>query len=594
MWHKSFLILDHEYDRLEVRNSHMRDNSNLEKIKERLNILDVVSTYIKVEKAGTQFRARCPFHNEKTPSFYVSPSRGNYHCFGCNEHGDIFGFVMKIEGLQFKDALRILADKAGVTLSNFKKEEESHLVDILEAATHFFEKNLSQNIEAKSYLERRGVNLQSIQKFRIGFAPNDWRQLYNLLKQAGYSDEEIVTSGLCIKHEKNGQFTYYDRFRSRVMFPIMNASGKVVAFSGRIIGPDEGKEGVAKYVNSPETPMYHKSSILFGYNFAKQEIAKQKKVIVVEGQMDVVMTHQAGNVNTVAISGTAFTPEHIAILKRFAEGVVLALDSDKAGYTAMLKSAALALANDLEVEGVLLNEKDPADMIKNDFQNNTQSWSEVLRQAEPIVNIVAKVVLQKETIKPKQMQLLRRDLFPLLRMVRSPLIKDAFIDEVAKTLQVNRDIIKAETESINTQIEIPQKRIKTVVNVNLVNLLAQSLGAIRSLFSENEKEKFLQILKKYVDMVNASEAGSGITIEGIPDIEIEKEIFQIDRMKENADFNLVKYVQDNLHFTIQKILEARINGLKEKIKAGENVEENLKEIQNLTKINLNLKKEIYG
>jgi DNA primase len=272
----------------------VRDNSNLEKIKERLNILDVVSTYIKVDKVGTQFRARCPFHNEKTPSFYVSPTRGNYHCFGCNEHGDIFGFVMKIEGLQFKDALRILADKAGVTLSNFKKEETSNMVDILEAATIFFEKNLAQNIEAKNYVASRGITIETSQKFRIGFAPNDWRLLYNGLKSAGYNDEEIVSSGLCIKHEKSGQFTYYDRFRSRVMFPIMNASGKVVAFTGRIIGHDEGKDGVAKYVNSPETQMYHKSSILFGYNFAKHEIAKLKKVIVVEGQMDVVMCHQAG------------------------------------------------------------------------------------------------------------------------------------------------------------------------------------------------------------------------------------------------------------------------------------------------------------
>lgn len=575
----------------------VRDNSNLEKIKERLNILDVVSTYIKVDKVGTQFRARCPFHNEKTPSFYVSPTRGNYHCFGCNEHGDIFGFVMKIEGLQFKDALRILADKAGVTLSNFKKEETSNMVDILEAATIFFEKNLAQNVEAKNYVASRGITIETSQKFRIGFAPNDWRLLYNALKVAGYNDEEIVSSGLCIKHEKNGQFTYYDRFRSRVMFPIMNASGKVVAFTGRILpretptnSPLAGGEQVreeAKYVNSPETQMYHKSSILFGYSFAKHEIAKLKKVIVVEGQMDVVMCHQAGNVNTVAISGTAFTPEHIAIIKRFAEGVVLALDSDKAGYTAMLKSAALALANDLEVEGVLLSEKDPADMIKN----NPTSWTEVLGKSEPIVNIVAKIVMAKETIKPKQMQMLRRDLFPLLRMVRSPLVKDSFTEEVAKTLGVSKEIIKAETESINTQIEIPQKKVKTVVNINLVQILAQSLGAIRSLFSENEKEKFLSILKKYLVHADAS---SGISIEGIPDIEIEKEIFHVDRLKEGSDFNLVKYVQDNLYFTIQKILEIKINSLKEKIKAGESVEDNLKMIQDLTKENMNLKKEIYG
>jgi DNA primase len=494
---------------------------------------------------------------------------------------------MKIEGLQFKDALRILADKAGVTLSNFKKEETSNMVDILEAATIFFEKNLAQNIEAKNYVASRGITIETSQKFRIGFAPNDWRLLYNGLKSAGYNDEEIVSSGLCIKHEKSGQFTYYDRFRSRVMFPIMNASGKVVAFTGRIIGHDEGKDGVAKYVNSPETQMYHKSSILFGYNFAKHEIAKLKKVIVVEGQMDVVMCHQAGNVNTVAISGTAFTPEHIAIIKRFADGVVLALDSDKAGYTAMLKSAALALANDLEVEGVLLSEKDPADMIKN----SPASWTDVLARAEPIVNIVAKIVMAKETIKPKQMQMLRRDLFPLLRMVRSPLVKDSFTEEVAKTLGVSKEIIKAETESINTQIEIPQKKVKTVVNINLVQILAQSLGAIRSLFSENEKEKFLSILKKYLVYADAN---SGISIEGIPDIEIEKEIFHVDRLKEGSDFNLIKYVQDNLYFTIQKILEIKINSLKEKIKAGKSVEENLKMIQDLTRENMNLKKEIYA
>ena len=449
----------------------MKDNSNLERIKERLNILDVVSTYIKVDKAGTQFRARCPFHNEKTPSFYVSPSRGNYHCFGCNEHGDIFGFVMKIEGLQFKDALRILADKAGVTLSNFKKEEESHLVDILEAATIFFEKTFSQNTEAKNYLAGRGVNLESIQKFRIGYAPNDWRQLYNILKKANYSDEEIVSSGLCIRHEKNGQLTYYDRFRNRVMFPVMNASGKVVAFSGRILDVEDkskienlGQEVrvEAKYVNSPETPMYHKSSILFGYSLAKIEIAKLKKVIVVEGQMDVVMSHQAGNTNTVAISGTAFTPEHISILKRFAEIVVLALDSDKAGYTAMLKSAALALANDLEVEGILLNEKDPADMIKTDIEN----WKKVLGEAEPILTIVTKIILNKEKIKPKQMQMLRRDLFPLLRVVKSPLVKEAFIEEVANVLQINKEIIRAETESVFKEIEIPKRVEKKVVNIN--------------------------------------------------------------------------------------------------------------------------------
>jgi DNA primase len=559
----------------------MKDNSNLDLIRERLNILDVVSTYIRVDKAGNSFRARCPFHNEKTPSFYVSPGRGSYHCFGCNEHGDIFGFIMKIEGIQFKDALRILADKAGVTLSTFKKEEQSHLVDICEAATLFFEKNLTQENQAQEYLKKRGVKTETIQKFRIGFAPNDWRQLYHLLSKAGYTDDEIVTSGLCIKHEKG----LYDRFRSRIMFPIMNASGKVVAFSGRIIGADEGKEGVAKYVNSPETPMYHKSSILFGYNFAKTEIAKQKKVYVVEGQMDVVMTHQAGYVNTVAISGTAFTPEHINILKRFTDYIILALDSDKAGYTAMLKSASLALSMDMEVDGVIMSEKDPADMIKTD----PGSWEKVVEDTKPIVNIISQIIIKKESIKPRQMQMLRRELFPLLRVVKSPLLKQTFVEEVAKELGFPKEIILEEVKSVDTVLEIPKKKEVRKVNVSQMQHLGIALASIEVLFSEHEKNKFLDVLKKYLAYSDS------LTVENFPKEILEKEIFQIEKLKEeNKEMNLVKQAADSVYLFIRKIIDERILSLKEKIKNGEDVETNLLLVQNLTKSMLLLKQEIYG
>lgn len=579
-------------------------NANLDLIRERLNILDVVSTYIKLDKAGSQFRARCPFHNEKSPSFYVSPHRGSYHCFGCSEHGDIFGFVMKIEGINFKDALKILADRAGVSLAqsaNAKNEEQSHLIDILESATLFYENNLSQNSDAKAYLKSRGVNTESIQKFRIGFAPNDWRQLYTKLNKAGYSDEEIVTSGLCIKHEKG----LYDRFRNRVMFPIMNASGKVVAYSGRILprpAATPSKEGEvvreeAKYVNSPETPMYHKSAILFGYNFAKQEIAKQKKVLVVEGQMDVVMSHQAGNANTVAISGTAFTPEHISILKRFAETVVLALDTDKAGYTAMLKSAALALENDLEVEGIKLVDKDPADMIFHDQEKGTNLWEQAVANPKPILTLITEIILEKEKIKPKQIQMLRKDLFPLLRVVKSPLLKEAYSKEIAKQLDIDISIIKQETENVKSEIEIPKKsEKKTLPQIEILSLLAEASAAI-NLLKDDKKNFFSKKLFEYLSLQTV------LQIESIPEEIMNRESINVDRKlealeKENGkgeDKNKQEYAYEILYVFVKKLLEKIIEETKNKIKdveQSENLELNLKLIQDYTKKINNLKQDL--
>jgi DNA primase len=564
----------------------MRGNTNLDAIKERLSILDIVSNYIKLDKAGSQFRAKCPFHSEKSPSFYVSPSRGSYHCFGCGEHGDIFSFIMKIEGINFKDALRLLAEKAGISLTTFKKEETSSLIDILEQATLFFEHNFSTNSDAQNYLKKRGVSNETIQKFRIGFAPDSWRELYQKLNKAGYTDEEIVTSGLCIKHEKG----LYDRFRNRVMFPIMNSSGKVVAFSGRILptsNPPVGQVGVepAKYVNSPETPMYHKSAILFGYNFAKQDIAKQKKVLVVEGQMDVVMSHQVGNINTVAISGTAFTPEHISIIKRFADTVVLALDTDKAGYNAMLKSAALALQNDLEVEGIKLTDKDPADMI----HTHPEEWKTTVSETKPILLLISEIILEKEKIKPKQIQLLRKDLFPLLRVVRSPLLKDAYITEIAKLLSIEKNVIKQESDDVRPNFEVEERREKKITaKVDLSLSLSEFLATLQIvqkteevLLLEKNIRKFLDSEKEYLD---------GTDIETIPTSQIEKDTFKIEKQledrhipKEDHEKELVKLLKELSSSLKRKIIEKKVNFKKTQIKSGIDVERNLLDIQNATR-----------
>lgn len=591
-------------------------NANLDLIRERLNVLDVVSTYIKLDKAGSQFRARCPFHNEKSPSFYVSPSRGSYHCFGCSEHGDIFGFVMKIEGINFKDALKLLADRAGVTLTNFKKEETSNLIDILEVTTLFFEHMFSKEKQAKEYIESRGVNLETIQKFRIGYAPNDWRQLFTKLKTAGYSDEEIISAGVCIKHEKGNQTTVYDRFRNRIMFPIMNASGKVVAFTGRVLPtpatthPLTGGEQAqnlreeAKYVNSPETPMYHKSSILYGYNFAKMEIAKLKKVLVVEGQMDVVMAHQAGNINTVAISGTAFTPEHISIIKRFAETVTLALDTDKAGYTAMLKSAALSLENDLEVEGLKLTDKDPADMIKTDILN----WKKCVENSKSILTLITEIILEKENIKPKQIQRLRKDLFPLLRVVKSPLLKESYTKEIAEQLDINILIIKQETESIIKEQELVLKEKAKKIQIpkkDILTMFAKGKAALEIFKELVNKRKFIQVdfenqtkaeLAKYSKYFeNLTDLKSELNLEEIPSNILEREHMIIEQMinqdeeKLETETTVFKNLIEIIVLGLKTIYQETLNQTKLKIRTGENLQENLEIVHKLTKLLTSLK-----
>ena len=296
---------------------------NIQEIKSKLSILEVVSGYVRVEKSGSQYKARCPFHNERTPSFYISPTRGSYHCFGCAESGDIFKFVEKMESLEFKDALKILADRAGVTLSRIRKEDDSRLVSLMESARQFFEITLSESIDAKKYLHDRGLTDSSIKNYKIGYTKNDWRLLFVHLMSSGYTDTECVESGLIIKTDDN---KYYDRFRGRVMFPIRNISGATVGFTGRVLPVyDDGKSG--KYVNTPETKLYHKSKILFNYDYARKFIADTREVILVEGQMDVIMSAQSGIQNVIAVSGTAFTEEQVNIIKRLADTVVLAFDN---------------------------------------------------------------------------------------------------------------------------------------------------------------------------------------------------------------------------------------------------------------------------
>jgi DNA primase len=424
-------------------------SSPVEQIKEKLDIATVVSSYIKLEKAGGNYRARCPFHNEKTPSFFVSPSRETWHCFGCNKGGDIFSFVEEIEGVDFSGALKTLADKAGVTLERGNPEERTEkgrLYSLLAEATLFFRQNLRKNPEALEYLKKRGLTNTTIDDFEIGFAPDEWRSLNDHLASKGYTEEEQEKAGMIIQSTKpEARSRYYDRFRSRIMFPLSDSSGRIVAFSGRIFGKaaDDAEHVSAKYINSPETSLYNKSKILFGFDKAKNAIREAGFCIIVEGQMDIIMAHQAGTKNTVAVSGTALTPYHLENIKRFAEKLLLAFDGDEAGIKATRRTALLALPAGFDVRSVELPLGiDPADFILE----SPEKWNIALSKAAHVVEFFLDVAERKGLSKRDLKLETEKNVIPIIARIESQIDREHFIGVVAARIGVQNDAVREEVK----------------------------------------------------------------------------------------------------------------------------------------------------
>lgn len=337
-----------------------------EEIKSRLDIVDVLSEYIRLQKQGANYRALCPFHNEKTPSFFVTPARQIWHCFGCGEGGDIFSFVMKMEGVEFVDALRILAKKAGVQLKQADPKitsERSLLQEICSETARFFQNNLAgkKGAEALAYIQKRGLNENTIGEFKIGYALDEWTALYDFLSLKGYKPDVMEKAGLVSVSEKSGWKKYFDRFHDRLMFPLEDQNGAVIGFTGRYL---KEKENEGKYVNSPQTPIFNKSAYLYGLGKSKVEIRKNDLAVVVEGQMDYLMAWQDGVKNIVAVSGTAFTPQQLDLLGRYTHNLCLIFDADSAGDSATQKSIALAHNSGFSVKITRIpNGKDPADFV---------------------------------------------------------------------------------------------------------------------------------------------------------------------------------------------------------------------------------------
>ena len=428
-----------------------------EEIKTKLNVVDFVGEYVKLKKSGANFRGLCPFHQEKTPSFMVSPTKQIWHCFGCGLGGDVFEFVKQLEGVEFPEALQILAARAGIVLERptieYQKssDEKKTLYAINELAARFYAKVLSDSqvaAEAREYLSKRGFRPETIAAWQLGYAPNDFHTFENFITKKGYQKSEAVKAGLLI--EKDGGF--FDRFRDRVMFPLLDQHGRVVGFTARIL---HETEGAAKYVNSPETGIYSKSYLVYGLHAAKTAIRHTDSVVVVEGNADVITCHEAGFKNVVGSSGTAFTSGQLELLKRFSPNLIFAFDVDEAGLLATRRAVELALTQGFNVKIASIPKglaKDPDELIRRD----PALWQGTVEAAKNFLDfyfdaVFANLNLEDSLAKKQAVA----ELVPLLSLLPDPLDRGHYLQRLALKLLVDEKLL---LELLNRRLQAREQK----------------------------------------------------------------------------------------------------------------------------------------
>jgi DNA primase len=434
------------------------------RIKERIDVVELIGTRVQLRQAGRNFKGLCPFHNEKTPSFVVFPESQSYHCFGCGKSGDIFSYVMDTENLDFADAMNLLAERAGVEITSFQPknpEKDAHLerlVDLVERAGVYFSSMLwtsPAGQPARDLLERRGVDRQTAEQFGLGFAPDSWDSLRNhLLRRGDVDDSLLLEAGLLTRNESGRT---YDRFRNRLMFPIRNRSGRTIGFGARALGDE-----MPKYLNSPQTPIFNKSELLYALDRAHESIRRERSLIVVEGYMDAIAAHQYGYTNAVASMGTALTSQQVSSIRRYVDKVFLALDADAAGQMATMRaidavresfSADNAIvvdpnslirferALDAEVRIVALTGgKDPDEMIRSD----QPAWDRALRHAVPLVEyVLTRQLADVEPTPAARAEALHDVVVPYLREIRDPAILSHYVGLASRLLGYKDTDIRA-------------------------------------------------------------------------------------------------------------------------------------------------------
>ncbi len=435
----------------------LEDEQIKEEIRQRNDIVDVISESVSLIRRGKNYVGLCPFHQEKTPSFTVYSEQQRYYCFGCEESGDVFKFIMEKERVDFKEALQILAARVGIQLvsqeritpeERQRQEKTRRLQDIHEIACCFFQENLTNASEgdaSRRYLIKRSITEEIVQKFRLGFAPNRWDGLLTYLQQKGFTSEELLESGLISK--KNNRNTYYDRFRNRLIFPICDVLGKVIAFGGRVLDDE-----IPKYLNSPEISIFSKGNHLYGLNIAKEAIRHQKRAVLVEGYMDVLSGFQCGITNIIASMGTALTDRQAALLKRYAQEVIVAYDADGAGMKAAQRGIEIFQNAGLQLKiAILPKGMDPDDLCR---QYGIKGFENVLKRAYLPTTYQIKQILgqfKSDTIEGKMH--IMHEVLPILSNIKDHVLKEEYVNKLARRLEVTPQAIYKDLEkySINSQ-----------------------------------------------------------------------------------------------------------------------------------------------
>jgi len=443
--------------------------SVVDEVKQRIDIVDLIGSRVRLQKAGQNYKGLCPFHSEKTPSFVVFPETQTWHCFGaCNTGGDAYTFVMQMEGVEFADALRLLADRAGVILEPLdeegqaKRELADRLREVNTDAARFFQRTLLASDAGKpalAYVRRRGLTDATLQAFQVGYAPDDWHACEQALLGAGYDQDLLLEAGLLVRHERGN---VYDRFRDRVMFPIRDPRGHVVGFAGRVLG-----DGEPKYLNTPQTPLFDKGRLLYGFDLARQAIRETGTAIVVEGYMDVIAPYQEGVRNLVAVMGTALTEDHVALLRPIAERLIFALDPDAAGIRATERGVGVAqdampretvpvptasglvryesrLKADIRVL-TLPDGLDPDELVLRDRER----WDRLVAEAKPVVeHLIGLAVAEADISTARGKRDVVDKVLPVINNLGSPLERQHYTQFLARAIRIDERALAEEARRL--------------------------------------------------------------------------------------------------------------------------------------------------
>ncbi len=540
----------------------------IEEIRSHISIESLVSEYVKLKKAGRNLKGLCPFHNEKTPSFIVSPEKGIAYCFACHKGGDIFTFMQLIENIDFKEAIKLLADKAGVKLKSFQSGRKKNLKiqNINEIIAEFYSKKLYESEPAKEYIKTREIAKDSIKKFQIGFAPDSFNETYSYLLEKGFTHKEILDAGLAVSKNIT-ELKIYDRFRNRIVFPITNVQGQIIAFGCRSLDSDIQP----KYLNSPDSPSYNKSYVIYGLSHAKESIKKEDRVIIVEGYLDVISSHQIGIKNIVASSGTALTYQQVKLLKRYTKNFYFCFDSDQAGLQATERAIEISIPEEINIKIIeIKNGKDPDECIKT----NPGAWIDSVNEAKDIMDFYFEKILCKYDVNSIDgKKSIAKTILPIIKKFPNKIEQNHYLKRLSKYIKTSIEVLQSEIKRINTTqkkedkiffknksftieeyllgilINHPQKSHIAINNLitnlfikektkniyKLIEALYNFSGRFERLedvFSEHSKEEieFLKILGVFIDQ----------KYQDFSEDNIEKEIMNIIKQINKSNFKLMK------------------------------------------------------